>query len=613
MQERETINLVSKKGKGRIMPVRLDRIKVPVIEPPMEIGDLLIHYLSQIGVEYVFGVPGGAIEPLYNALARSERNQGPRAIVARHETGAAFMADGYYYNSGKLGVCCATTGPGATNLTTGMCSAYQHRIPMLVITAQTASNHFGRGAFQDSSCTGVDIMGIFEHCTRYNTLVSHVDQFEHKLVSALHHALGTPQGPVHLSIPVDIFRQTTTKTKPSFDLSRLQTNSAAFDAVAFEQLKTTLLKAHKPVFVVGSYCNHAIKLIMEVALLLQAQVVTTPQGKGLVDPYHPLYRGVVGFAGHQEAHQILVDSEVDIIIAVGTSLGEWATDGWNPELLLNDRMIHISDAELDFSRSPRAQLHVLGNLQTLFEQLHKSLQISFSVDTLKTINLNNKQLQKTKPHLHFTLDDKPQQVTSKPIKPQQLMLTLTEFFPDNTLYLADIGNSMAWATHYLHPKTKLHQSKHSGTAYLRTSMEFASMGWAIGTAIGTAIACPGEPVVCITGDGSILMSGQELTVAIQQQLPVIFVILNDAALGMVKHGQRLAKAEAVGYELPKIDFAGIAHSMGVPGYVIRSAYDFERLNADVICRRSGPTVLDVRIDTEQVPPMASRLRQLGTK
>ncbi|MFV2061675.1 MAG: thiamine pyrophosphate-binding protein [Gammaproteobacteria bacterium] len=591
----------------------LDRTKVPNIGLPLEIGDLLIHYLSQIGVEYVFGVPGGAIEPLYNALARSERKNGPRAIVARHETGAAFMADGYYYYSGKLGVCCATTGPGATNLTTGMCSAYQHRIPMLVITAQTTSNHFGRGAFQDSSCTGVDIMGIFEHCTRYNSLVSHIDQFEHKLVSALHHALGTTPGPVHLSIPVDIFRQETSIKKPSFDLSRLQISPATFDTVAFEQLKTILLKARKPVIAVGSYCKHAIKLIMDVASLLQAQVVTTPQGKGLVDPYHPLYRGVVGFAGHHDAHQVLVDSEVDVIIAIGTSLGEWATDGWNPELLLNDRMIHISEAEFDFSRSPQAQLHVLGNLETLFTKLQASLLKHYSVETIKTINKNKIHLQKTKHELHFKLDETNTQPNfSKPIKPQDLMLTLTEFFPDNTLYLADIGNSMAWATHYLNPKRQ-YDAPLKSRAYLRTSMEFAAMGWAIGASIGTALACPGDPVVCITGDGSMLMSGQEITVAIQQQLPVIFVILNDAGLGMVKHGQRLANAEAVGFELPKIDFAGIAHSMGMPGYVIRSSYDFERLDADVICRRAGPTILDVRIDDEQVPPMASRLQQLGIK
>jgi len=141
-----------------------------------KMADLLVAYLEQLGVEYVFGVPGGAIEPLYDALARSERRGGVRAVVARHETGAAFMADGYARNSGKLGVCCSTTGPGATNMITGVASAYENNVPMLVITAQTAISTFGKGAIQDSSCTGVNTVGLYSHCTRYNTLISHIDQ-----------------------------------------------------------------------------------------------------------------------------------------------------------------------------------------------------------------------------------------------------------------------------------------------------------------------------------------------------------------------------------------------------------------------------------------------------
>ena len=169
-----------------------------------EMGDLLVAYLNQLGIEYVFGVPGGAIEPLYNALARSERQGGVRAVVARHETGAAFMADGYARNTGKLGVCCSTTGPGATNMITGVASAYENNVPMLVITAQTAISTFGKGAIQDSSCTGINTVGLYQHCTRYNTLISHPAQFEHKLSAAIMSAMGSPAGPAHISVPRDV-------------------------------------------------------------------------------------------------------------------------------------------------------------------------------------------------------------------------------------------------------------------------------------------------------------------------------------------------------------------------------------------------------------------------
>ncbi len=597
------------------MSVLFDAASRPGVETRSEVGDLMVAYLAQLGVEFVFGIPGGAIEPLYNALARSARRGGPRPIVARHETGAAFMADGYFHHTGKLGVVCATTGPGATNLITGVCSAYQNYVPLLVITAQTAMSSFGRGAFQESSCTGIDVLGLFNSCTKYNTFVSHIDQFEYKLVSALRHALSLPNGPVHLSVPLDLLRQVSPTYEPSFDVSRLLGGAATVDRHAFERLRQYISLAQKPIFVIGGNCTGAIDSILDVAVLLQAPIVTTPHGKGLVNAYHPLYRGTVGFAGHQDAVTTLTDSAVDMVLAIGTNLGEWATDGWNPELLLNDRLVHVSDSENDLTLSPMARLQVLGNLDTVFKRLAESLRSTMSEHTVVAVNKKIDQLLSEDPRLHFQLDEPEKfKATSTPIKPQQLMRELADQFPINTRFLADTGNSMAWATHYLHPyDRRMSGGRTCQGANVRTSMEFASMGWAVGAAVGAALACPGIPIVCITGDGSILMSGQEITVAIQEKLPVIYVILNDAALGMVKHGQRLAQAESVGYELPEVDFAGVAHAMGVPGYVINSPIDFHRIDIEAICKRRGPTVLDVRIDTEEVPPMGSRMRVLRGK
>jgi acetolactate synthase-1/2/3 large subunit len=167
-------------------------------------SDLILEYLENIGVKYVFGIPGGAIQPFYNALARSEAGGGIHSVLARHEAGSSFMADGYTRESGIIGVCVATTGPGSTNLITAVASAYENEIPQLIITAQTALSTFGKGAFQESSCTGVNIVGMFQHCTRYNSLVSHPRQLEQKLIAAIMTAYRYPRGPVHLSIPMDI-------------------------------------------------------------------------------------------------------------------------------------------------------------------------------------------------------------------------------------------------------------------------------------------------------------------------------------------------------------------------------------------------------------------------
>jgi len=195
-----------------------------------------------------------------------------------------------------------------------------------------------------------------------------------------------------------------------------------------------------------------------------------------------------------------------------------------------------------------------------------------------------------------------------PIKPQYLMRELGWRSPPDTRFLTDSGNSTTWAIHYL----GMYDHQPSAGGWMRVTMNFAPMGWAIGGAVGTALANRDVPVICITGDGSLLMNGQEMTVAMAEKLTVLFVILNDAALGMVKHGQRLAGAEEIAFELPEVDYRLMAEAMGIPGHVIRTAQDFENLDLDAILRRRGPTVLDVRVDKEEAPPMELRLRTLGS-
>lgn len=581
-----------------------------------ELGDLLISYLEQLGVEYVFGIPGGAIEPMYNALARSERSGGLRSIVARHETGAAFMADGYARNTGRLGVCCATTGPGATNLITGVASAYENNIPLLVITAQTALSTFGRGAFQESSCTGVNTVGLFEHCTRYNSLVSHVEQFEHKLAAAVMTAFQSPAGPVHLSVPLDVMRSTSPVHEPSFDMTRLLYRPSYVDDTAVDEFYESLISAKKPLFIIGDEASEAIGTVLSLAVKLDAQIITTPHGKGLVSPYHPLFRGVIGFAGHQSALDVIADKQVDLVVAVGTSLSEWALGSWSNRALLNKRLIHVESVETNLTRSPMAKLHVRGRLQSIFERmltrLERESRITLCEENwgIEPSSENTHANEIYEQHFSMLEPDKCHS-NATPIKPQRLMSDLPKLFPPYTRYLADTGASFAWATHYLHPFDRRIAGKRDAQGGLfRACLEFASMGWAIGSALGTALARPGSPVVCITGDGSLLMSGQELTVAVQEELPVVFVVLNDSGYGMVRHGQRLTGAEQIGVDLPATDFAAVAKAMGADGYVIISPDDLNRLDVKKICQRKGPTLLDVRIDPEEVPPINTRTEEI---
>lgn len=564
---------------------------------PMETADLVVAYLEQIGVEYVFGIPGGAIEPLYNSLARSARRGGIRPIVSRHEAGAAFMADGYTRETGKLGVCCATSGPGATNLITGVACAYDNEIPMLVITGQPSLYLHGKGAFQESSGAGIDVVEMFRSCTRYSTLISHPEQMERKLVSALLSAFQPTPGPVHLSIPMDVLRSKL-KGGPAYDMAQLLRPPSFVDNTAVQELHKQLAQAQRVVVLIGSGCGEAIDLIIELVERIGAVFVVTPDAKGFISPRHPAYCGVFGFAGHTSATAAINDEQVDLILVVGSSLGEWASNGWH-ESLMNDRLVHIDSCETHLMRSPMARLHVRGHIRRVFQRLLTEL----SADSIKLVSAGEKRRFKK-----ISVDDPFKSASpGAPIKPQYLMRELGWRSPPDTRFLVDTGNSTAWAIHHL----GMHDHQHSDGGWMRVTMNFAPMGWAIGGAIGTALANRDVPVICITGDGSMLMNGQEMTVALTEKLSVVIVILNDAALGMVKHGQILAGAEQIGVDLPVVDFRMMAESLGIPGYVIRTAEDFDNLDLDAILSRPGPTVLDVRVDKDEAPPMGVRMKILA--
>jgi acetolactate synthase-1/2/3 large subunit len=592
-----------------------------------QVADLIVAYLEQMGIEYVFGVPGGAIEPLYNALARSARRGGPRPMLARHEAGAAFMADGYTRETGKIGVCCATSGPGATNLITGVACAFDNGIPLLVITGQPSLPSFGKRALQESACTGINTLGMFRHCTRYNSLVSHPEQIESKLITALQRATRAPRGPVHLSIPLDIMKSPSPVATPSYSIAAKIRPTSLLDTDATDELSDLLQQSTNIRLLIGGSCGEAIGSILQFAALRGIPFVTTPDGKGLINPYHPLFCGVFGFAGHRSANAMLNDQAVDLVLAIGTSMNEWTSSGWS-DSLLNNKLVHIDESAEHLARSPMARLHVRGRLLNIFDRLIERTHKSRDNGGFKHSRRRGAQEESTAALTTEAMLAEPFQYTSPatPIVPQRLMHDLGRRFPPSTRFLADAGNSVAWAIHYLNPADRRIGERRLGNSgrrrdggrrlshggWLRLTMDFAPMGWAIGGAIGTAAGNPNVPVVCITGDGSLMMNGQEISVAVAEGLTVIFVILNDQALGMVKHGQRLAGAEQIGFQLPATDFAAIARAMGADGHTIRSPEDMAALDIEAICRKKGPTLLDVYIDGEQIPPMSLRMQVLGT-
>ena len=566
-------------------------------------SDLIVNYIQQLGIDSVFGVPGGAIEPLFNALARSERNHGPKLIVARHECGAAFMADGYFRETGKMGVVCATTGPGATNLITGVSSAMAEHVPMLVITAQTALPKFGRRALQESSCTAIDTVGMMRHCTSFTTLVSHPDQLEGKLISAIMAAHRSPNGPVHLSVPADVLNMTSQMPQrihaDLFSHDFLITDQKAIDTLCKKVVKVDTIA----VFIDGGV-GAAGKKVVEFCELVNAPFVVGPLGKYWVDETHPLYRGVYGFAGHQSAYEVFAKGNVDLILAVGAPLNELSTGGWDKNLL-NTKLVHIDENMEHFTRSPMANHHVCGAPQLVFDQVCQFVREKkeagkhwYCCDEWNAaLNCVGTRAQ---------LDAGAQcNNYQSPIKPQRLIAALNKMLPADARIYLDAGNTWAWMTHYF--------VNREYRGLVRAGMGFGCMGWAMGAVIGAAKANPNVLSVCLVGDGAYLMSAQEISVAAQHKLPIVFIVLNDAALGMVMHGQRIAKAEAIGWELNHINYALQAQAMGIPGIVIKTPLQLEELDFQQLFQNQGPVLLDVRIDREEVPPIAQRVKDLGNR
>ncbi len=337
-------------------------------------------------------------------------------------------------------------------------------------------------------------------------------------------------------------------------------------------------------------------------------IVTTPAGRGLMSADHPLYRGVFGTAGHESARRTLTAAEADIVLVVGANLDENATCGWDGSTILSRRLLHISSNPEHLARSYMAQLNLLG-----------SPRIVFSVP--EPAERRHRRARPWQPHprscprcvaragcpsTSACCTSRTARRDTVPVNPRRLFWRLCQMVPPRTRLYADAGNAFFWALHYWHPRGE----RVVEVNRMPVSMGFAAMGWAIGAAIGGKLADPRSPVLCITGDGSYLMNAQEISVAQQRGLNVVFLVLNNGVLGTVMHGQRMRGLENTANELPATDFALMARAMGIESYRIRSLDELDALGVESLFARNGPVLLDVLVDAEIAPPIGQRVRNL---
>jgi len=291
--------------------------------------DLFLAYLKAEGVRVVFGIPGGLLYPLFEAI---EEDAELLLVVTKHEEGAAFMADGYARVSRRLSVCAATSGPGATNLMTGVACAFADGVPMLVVTGQAASHALGKGAAQETWREDIDIVAMFEPITKYSAMVAAPEHLSRHLRRAFRQALTGRPGPVHLNVPVDFWEKPVDEAARQPSSYRPPTTS--FDRNTVRQVARALHTATHPVLFAGSGVASAgaEPALMALAEALPARVATTPRAKGVFPEGHDLSLGVFGVAGHAAARQTLLGNDVDLLFTIGTSLNETATLNWHSGL-----------------------------------------------------------------------------------------------------------------------------------------------------------------------------------------------------------------------------------------------------------------------------------------
>jgi acetolactate synthase I/II/III large subunit len=561
-------------------------------------AEYLVEALADAGVRHVFGVIGGAVFPFFTATV------GRRAqiIMTKHEAGAAFMADGYARASGGLGACVATSGPGATNLITGVASAFADSIPMIVFTGQVATKSFGRGALQESSSEGIDIVDVFKQVTRYSTLAFRADRLPAVWQKALRMALGGRPGPVHLSLPADVQEQTIQLPPASGRTAAPMHSGRTYDRAAIKQAALYLLRARRPAILAGhgAILANASDEIRAIAEMLDIPVATTPKGKGAFPEDHRLSVGPFGYSGSPLAQWHLLESGIDVLLAVGTSLSEWGTLGWDRRLQPSEALLHVDVDPYEIGKNYQVTVPVIGDAKSGLTEL--AFEIRRQQQRYLHWRRGNGRHAPPSNRPRF-LDVASMDSDAVPIKPQRLMRDLQEALPRDTLVFVDGGANRSWAIHYW-------QSVYPRTFFCATGM--ASMGFGVAGAIGGKFAAPDRVVLSITGDGGFLMNGMEVSTAVHYGQQVIWVVLNDAGYGMAYHALRMMNLPDVATRYPRVDCARVAEGLGAQAYRIREPGQINRELIAKILESGRPTVLDVEVDPDEIAPFGGRLETLGS-
>lgn len=583
------------------MKQSLSVVPPPLVDTgPLRAVDVFIKYLEAEGVKTVFGIPGGLLHPLFEAL---ESSTSVRLVVTKHEEGAAFMADGYARVGGSISVCAGTAGPGSTNLLTGVSCAFADGVPLLVVTGQAASHAIGKGAAQETGREDMDIVTMFKPVTKYSAMVTSAASLSQHVRRAFRLALTARPGPVHLNIPVDLWEEKV--NEDWFDPKTYRPDTSTFNRRKVQDAADVLADAVHPVILAGAGVGvaNARDALISLAELLSAKVVTSPRGKGIFPEDHPLSRGVFGFAGHRSARELVLGDEVDALLVVGASLNETTTLNWQSSLLPNGALLHL-DIDADrIGRNYPVDIPLVGDARVILIEIVYHLHRLIRERGQGCVSWASPVVGREDPDEHY-LDPELRASERLPLTPQRWRVDFQQVLPKNAIIFSDIGGHMLFNIHHL--------SIGRGQRFV-INLGFGSMGHGTAAPVGAALAHPDRPVFSIVGDACFAMNGMEMITAREHGIPVVWVVENNNMHGITWHGSkrvgRKIPLESIRYN-HRLDVASIARAMGLsswivdaPGQMIQAVEEALSLNR--------PSVIEVRVDPTISPPLGDRAKSVA--